>query len=116
MKAEDLHYKSALALIQKHIEKGRPESAAFLNWFLENVYNLDDVDADDAICDGSYDQGIDGIYVSDVDQEIVFFQSKLRQNPDGTLGDVALKEFAGSLSQFDTPEKAARIRLWRDIG
>lgn len=109
MSPDELHYQNVLALAQKHIEKGRPESAAFLNWFLENVYNLDDVDADDAICDGRYDQGIDGIYVSDVDQEIVFFQSKLRQNPDATLGDAALKEFAGSLSQFDTPEKATRI-------
>lgn len=106
MKAEDLYYQNTLQLISKHTDKGRPESAAFLNWFLEDVFNLYDVDADDAICDGNHDQGIDGIYVSDVDQEIVFFQSKLRQNPDGTLGDVALKEFTGSVGQFDTPEKA----------
>ena len=109
MKPEDLHYQNVLKLASKHIEKGRPESAAFLNWFLEDVFNLDDVDADDSICDGQYDQGIDGIYVSDVDQDIIFFQSKLRQNPDGTLGDVALKEFAGSLSQFETADKAASI-------
>jgi hypothetical protein len=109
MKAEDLHYQNALKLASKHTEKGRPESAAFLNWFLEDLYNLDDVDADDAICDGSYDQGIDGIYVSDVDQEVVFFQSKLRQNSEATLGDVALKEFAGSISQFDTADKATAM-------
>lgn len=109
MQVEELHYQNILKLSGKHIEKGRPESAAFLNWFLEDVFNLDDVDADDAICDGHYDQGIDGLYVSDVDQEIILFQSKLRQNPDAALGDVALKEFAGSISQFDTPEKAAAV-------
>jgi len=109
MNVEDLHYQNALKLAAKHTEKGRPESAAFLNWFLENLYNLDDVDADDAICDGNYDQGIDGIYVSDVDQEVIFFQTKLRQNPEATLGDVALKEFAGSIGQFDSAEKAAAV-------
>jgi hypothetical protein len=80
MRANDLSYQSVLSLSAKHIEKGRGESAAFLNWFLENVFNLDDVDADDSICDGNYDQGIDAIYVSDVDQEIILFQSKLHQN------------------------------------
>jgi hypothetical protein len=80
-----------------------------LNWFLENIMRLDDVDADDAICDGSYDQGIDGIYVSEVDQEVVLLQAKIAQNPAKTLGDVALKEFAGSISQFDSPEKAAAV-------
>lgn len=109
MKANDLSYQSVLALSAKHIEKGRGESAAFLNWFLENVFNLDDVDADDSICDGNYDQGIDAIYVSDVDQEIILFQSKLHQNSVKTLGDVLLKEFVGSLGQFDTPEKALGI-------
>ncbi|MCW3847945.1 AIPR family protein [Sphingomonas sp. LB-2] len=109
MKQEDLDYKNVLALASKHIAKGRPESAAFLNWFLEEIYNLDDVDADDSICDGNYDQGIDAIYVNEIDQEIVFFQSKLTQNPGKTLGDVALKEFAGSLGQFDSAEKAAAI-------
>lgn len=109
MQADDLEYKTLLILSQKHLEKGRPESAAFLNWFLENIYNLDDVQADDTICDGQYDQGIDGIYVNEIDQEIVFFQAKLTQNPKKTLGDVALKEFAGSLGQFDTPEKAESV-------
>jgi len=109
MIADDLSYQNVLKLSAKHIEKGRPESAAFLNWFLEDVFNLDDIGADDAICDGPYDQGIDGIYVSDVDQEVIFFQSKLSQNFAKTLGDVALKEFAGSLGQFDSPEKALAV-------
>lgn len=109
MDSEDLAYQNLLKLVSRHLDKGRTESAAFLNWFLENIMRLDDVDADDAICDGSWDQGIDGIYVSDVDQEVILLQAKIAQNPTKTLGDVALKEFAGSLSQFDTPEKAAEV-------
>jgi hypothetical protein len=109
MKPDDLNYQNVLALAAKHIDKGRGESAAFLNWFLENVFTLDDVDADDSICDGNYDQGIDAIYVSEVDQEIILFQSKLHQNAVKTLGDVLLKEFVGSLGQFDTAEKALGI-------
>ncbi|MEG3145038.1 AIPR family protein [Sphingomonas sp. RT2P30] len=109
MKPEDLDYKSILSLASKHIAKGRSESAAFLNWFLEEVYNLDDIEADDSICDGNYDQGIDAIYVNDLDQEVVFFQSKLSQNFAKTLGDVALKEFSGSLGQFDSAEKVAAL-------
>ncbi len=51
-------------------ETGLPESAAFLFWFLVNVYRLDETDARDAICDKSNDKGIDAIYVDHAEQEI----------------------------------------------
>jgi hypothetical protein len=101
---DDLKYAALKKLIARYESKGRSESATFLNWFLENVYRLDDVAADDAICDKENDKGIDGIYIDHNGEEIHFIQSKIRQNPNATVGDVALKNLAGSLAQFESPE------------
>jgi hypothetical protein len=102
MQPTDLEYANLKKILATYEVKGRTESASFLNWFLENVYRLDDVAADDAICDESNDKGIDAIYLDHNDEEIHFFQAKVRQNPAATVGDVALKNLAGSLAQFQT--------------
>jgi hypothetical protein len=102
MNTADLNYGSLRKLIARYTNKGRSESAAFLNWFLENIYRLNDVDADDAICDETNDKGIDGIYVDNAAQEIHFLQSKITQREGRTLGDADLKAFSGALQQFTT--------------
>jgi hypothetical protein len=67
------------------------------------------LEAQETVCDGPDDKGIDGIYV-DSDLETVFaFQCKLVQNPRRTLGDTQPKEFVGSLDQFRDPEKIREI-------
>ncbi|HJT40834.1 MAG TPA: AIPR family protein [Sphingobium sp.] len=101
---DDLTYAKLQELLVKYSAKGRSESASFLNWFFENIYRLNDVDADDAICDEKNDKGIDGIYVDNTAQEIQFFQSKITQKDTRTLGDSDLKAFIGALKQFKTPE------------
>lgn len=109
MTPEDLHYDNLVKLLAPLGKKQRTESATFLNWFLENIYRLDAVDADDCICDAHNDKGIDGIYVDTNNEEIHFLQGKIRQNPKGTMGDVALKNFAASVNQFTTAEKIDAI-------
>ena len=109
MTPDDLKYKSLTDTISPYAVKGRTESANFLNWLLEHIYRLDDVAADDAICDQSNDKGIDGIYVDHNSEEIHFFSCKIRQNDKGTVGDVALKNLAGSLDQFKTAKSIADI-------
>ena len=110
----DLSYPNILVLFGTHLIPGRVESRAFLGWFLENYYRLDETDAQDAICDGPDDKGIDGIYVDGNLERIVVFQSKLRQNIDKTLGDTDLKEFAGTLDQLRT--RAAIEKLQQTTG
>jgi AIPR protein len=105
MQPADLEYPKLLELLPAYQRKGLSESAAFLNWFLENIFRLDDTTAQDSICDAPNDKGIDGIYVDHAEQEVLFFQSKLRQNPTATLGDTDLKEFVGSRSQFKSGPK-----------
>jgi hypothetical protein len=39
--------------------QGRTESAALLIWFLQTIYRLDEVDAEDAVCDKGGDEGYD---------------------------------------------------------
>jgi hypothetical protein len=98
----DLTYPNILSHLKFHLHKGRTESRAFLAWFLENFYRLEDFQAQDAVCDGPDDKGVDGIYVDDNFERIDVFQSKLLQNSAKSLGDTQLKEFAGTLDQFRT--------------
>ncbi len=88
---------------------GRTRSAALLIWFLETVYRLDDIEAQDAVCDRQHDAGIDAIVSNDVRQEIVLFQAKRREKLPATLGDTDLKEFVGSLAQFKSTTSVAQL-------
>jgi len=83
---------------------GRTESHAFLLWFLLHYYRLDDTAAQDAVCDGPDDKGIDAVYVDENLETIDIFQCKLVQNANRTLGDTQLKEFVGTLAQLSTPQ------------
>src|SRR5690554_999241 len=98
----DLTYPAIQALIASQKRRHTTDSRAFLAWVLESIYRLDETDADDTVCDGPDDKGIDGIYVYESNQSIEVFQSKLFQNNSRTVGDSALREFVGSLSQFRT--------------
>ncbi|TXK18650.1 AIPR family protein [Homoserinibacter sp. GY 40078] len=110
MEASDLEY-AALKVLLKPIEErtGLGESAAFLNWFLRNVYRLEDTEARDAICDHGNDKGIDGIFIDHNNEEIHFFQSKIKQAPNGKVGDVGPKNFIASVQQFDQVDKVASL-------
>ena len=79
--------------------KERTESRQFLAWFLENYYRLEETEVSDCICDGPHDKGVDGLYVDDHLGQIDIFQARISKT-DKTLGDVALKEFVGTLTQF----------------
>ena len=110
MKPDDLKYKPLKKLIAP-VEKrtGLGESAAFLVWFLENVYRLDETEARDAVCDNPNDKGIDGIYVDHNNEEVHFFQAKIRQREAGALGDVGPKNLMGSVQQFDSVDNVKAV-------
>ena len=89
--------------------KGRTESAAFLIWFLQTIFRLDEVDAQDAVCDRKHDEGFDAIVVNDQGREIAVFQAKRRQKLPSTLGDTDLKEFVGSLAHLGSKETVEHL-------
>lgn len=103
MKPEDLRYENLKVLIKQYEEKGREEARSFLNWFLENIFRLDPVDADDCICDKPNDRGIDAIYVDENLNEVLILQSKTKQK-ESSIGDGPLRELAGTLTQLETVE------------
>lgn len=109
MNVEDLSYAGVQKLVGPYAHKGRSESASFLNWFLENVYRLGDVQADDCICDQQNDKGVDGIFVDHTAQEIHIFQCKITQKDGRTIGDNDLKNFWGSIEQFKNSESVEKI-------
>jgi hypothetical protein len=107
--ALDLSYPNILSLFGPHLKSGQTESRSFLSWFLEHYYRLDEESAQDTVCDGPDDKGIDGVYVNHDLERIDVFQSKLYQNSSKTLGDPPLKEFAGTLDQLRDSGGVQRI-------
>jgi hypothetical protein len=100
----DVDYPKILDLFAQHRAAGREDSVSFLIWYLENYYRLDSIESVDSVCDQPGDKGVDGIFVNENNQTITIFQSRLYQNPASRVGDSALRAFAGTLTQFRTPE------------
>src|SRR5437867_11939092 len=98
-----LSYPAIMKLFGKHSGTQRTESRQFLAWFLENYYRLEETEVDDCICDGSYDKGIDGLYVNDQLAQIDVFQARLVKGTK-TQGDSGLHEFKGTLAQFQNAD------------
>ncbi len=109
MQESELEYSNLSDLLSPYRKKERSVSRSFLNWFLENIFGIDDTSADDAICDGTQDKGIDAIYVDELNEEIIVFQSKTVESANKTIGDTSLKEFAGTLNQLSTIENIELI-------
>ena len=100
----DLSYPSILTPIGKHLAPKRNESASFLIWYFENYLRLDTLEAIDSVCDQSGDKGVDGIYLNSDANVIEVYQSKLFQKGTSSVGDKLLREFQGTLSQFDSED------------
>ncbi|MGA7641665.1 MAG: AIPR family protein [Syntrophobacteraceae bacterium] len=96
----DLTYPNILTLLKPHLAPKRTESASFLIWYFENYLRLDTLDAVDAVCDQSGDKGIDGIYLNSDANVIEVYQCRLAQKDTARIGDKALREFQGTLTQF----------------
>src|SRR5260370_14413651 len=95
----------SLSTIAKSYVRGRTESAGLLLWFLEHVFRLDQTEAEDAICDGISDFGIDALVVVDEEQFIYVFQSKFRERSDRELGTSSLTSFVGALEHLKSPAR-----------
>ena len=100
MNDQDFDYPPILDLFSEHLDSKRSESASFLIWYLEKYYRLDTTEAVDSIVDQHGDKGVDGVYVNDDDSTITVFQSRIFQSAKKTVGDKSLREFAGTLGQF----------------
>jgi hypothetical protein len=97
----DMAYPAIVDLFREHIAPKRSESAAFLIWYFENYYRLDEVEAVDSVCDQPGDKGVDGIYLNEAEGAIDVFQARILQRVDATIGDTALRDFVGALAQFN---------------
>lgn len=96
--------------------KETTETRAFLAWFLEHYYHLDEIEIQDCICDKEYDKGVDGIYVNDAFERIDVFQNNMSQNPNGAhIGDVDLKTFNGTLLQFQDASSIRQLEVSKTI-
>ncbi|AOU99331.1 hypothetical protein BI364_16590 [Acidihalobacter yilgarnensis] len=106
MKANALNHNAFSTNELKPYEKRAPDfSGRFIRWFLENIYRLEAIDADDACVDAKHDKGVDAIYVDDVAETVYIVQSKTKTKDNAEFGDTDLKEFYGTLQQFDSKQK-----------
>jgi len=76
-------------------EQFRDDNSAFLIWFLKDIFCIGEQSSVDAVCDGSCDKGIDGIWVDDNSEDIYVFQSEFSPSNERDSGDTKIKEFAG---------------------
>lgn len=105
MKPEDLRHSNFSPVLEKHYADRAPDfPKRFLKWFLENIFRLDEFTADDAAVDAKHDKGVDAIFVDDVSEIVFVIQSKTKTSDTATLGDTELKDFYGTLVQFDSAE------------
>ncbi|KQW02805.1 AIPR family protein [Rhizobacter sp. Root1221] len=110
MKAVDLNHNAFSEHHLKAYEKRAPDfSGRFIRWFLEHIYRLEEIDADDACVDAKHDKGVDAIYVDDVSEVVFIVQAKTKTKDGAEFGDTDLKEFFGTLQQFDSKEKIAEV-------
>lgn len=110
MKAADLNYNTFSEHQLKYYEKRAPDfSGRFIRWFLEHIYRLEQIDADDACVDAKHDKGVDAIYVDDVSETIFIIQAKTKTKDNAEFGDTDLKEFYGTLQQFDSKQKIDEV-------
>ncbi len=104
MEPINVDYPELLIQFPEHRAPKRSESASFLIWYLEKYYRLDTLEAIDAVCDQSGDKGVDAIFINDSEQTITVFQSKISQKSNTTIGDSPLRDFLGTLAQFESVE------------
>lgn len=115
MSTLDITYPAILDLIGGQEMTDKQQSRQLLFWFLQNYYYLDEIKADECICDNNYDKGVDAIYIDEHLQRIDVFSCVLGKKtgrPSGQSvqeGDV--KEFAGSLNQFATGDSVRQLAL-----
>ncbi len=110
MKTSDLQYDTlSKGHLRYYEQRASDFPARFLKWFLEHIFRLDPIEADDATVDAKHDKGIDAIYVDDISETVYLVQSKTKESAKATLGDVDLKSFAGTLVQFKSPESIAQL-------
>ena len=109
VRSDPKQFKALEKYISPFEAKGRTKSAALLIWFLQTIYRLDDVEAEDAVCDRKHDEGFDALVVNDQRREIVVFQCKRREKIPATLGDTDLKQFVGSLANLKSREAAEHM-------
>ena len=79
----NVEYPYILELFPEHLLPGRTESAAFLIWYLQNYYRLDEVDAIDAVCDQKGDKGKNLRWTPSLGQDRGYIKSGSRCPPHG---------------------------------
>lgn len=110
MIAEELKHSAFSEILEKNYSDRAPDFAKrFLKWFLENIFRLDEFETDDACVDAKHDKGVDAIYVDDVSEVVFVIQSKTKTSEKATLGDTELKDFFGTLAQFNKREKVEKL-------
>jgi len=110
MKPQDLQHQAFSKQHLKYYEHRAGDfSGRFLRWFLEHIFRLDPLEADDAAVDAKHDKGVDAIYVDDISETVYVVQAKTKTNDKATLGDVDLKSFVGTLAQLGSAESVADL-------
>jgi hypothetical protein len=106
---QDEDFKEFLQSMLKGKDPEVTESRTLLKWFLFNVFNLDEMQADEAIVDKKYDKGIDGVWPDEDTNEVYLFSCVFTDRIQKDLGDKDLREFVGSVEWFSSAESVRKL-------
>jgi hypothetical protein len=74
---------------------------AFVYWFVDTVFGLEDKKILDSICDGTHDKGIDAIVIDHIEHHIIIIQSKFEHEAgQQQIASSEIKEFAAVKDYF----------------
>ena len=86
-----------------YIQNFPNDGQRFIAWYLRNIYLLDQLQAKDAITDGSNDKQIDAVFIDEDEQKIHIIQGKYYIG--GTINAEPIREVISAWSKFNDLEK-----------
>lgn len=73
-------YEDFLAEIDQISDKtGLKDYHAFVYWFIETNYGIDEHKILNSICDGTHDKGVDAVIIDDIEKRVIIIQSKFER-------------------------------------
>ena len=116
----DLTYDSVQQLVEPYLgsfHEPSPMTSCHGSVRMSTVLEQENTQAEDCVCDGPDDKGVDGIYVDNQNNRLDVFQAKCPgpQLDSRTVVDTTLKDLAGDIAQFifalSKPSKPCKNQL-----
>lgn len=90
---------------------------AFVSWFIETNFGIDEQKILNSICDGTHDKGVDAVIIDDIEKKVTIIQSKFERAGNKVQIKEAEIKLLASVKEYFNSKKAldAAIKKGNDI-